>query len=89
MDHGAALLSKRGRYKPAPGWGLFALQVLAATALLAVFLMWAASSFEWLGPAVRDARRVLVLALVLLASAAIYFGALWAAGVKPRQLLGR
>ena len=82
-------LLRRGSYKPVPGWGVFALQVLAATALLAVFLMWAASSLEWVGPAVQDLRRVVVLGLVLLASAAIYFVALWAAGLKLRQLLGR
>ena len=82
-------LLRRGSYQPLPGWGLFALQVLAATALLAVFLMWAASSQEWMGPAVQDLRRVTVLGLVLLASALIYFVALWAAGLKLRQLLRR
>src|SRR5690606_30688446 len=41
------VLLRRGRYRPRPGWGLFALQVLAATALLAVFLTWAANSFPW------------------------------------------
>ena len=79
-------LLKRGSYVPAPGWGLFALQVLAATALLAVFLMWAAGGLRWVGPEVRDLQRVLVLGLVLLVSAAIYFVALWAAGLKLRRL---
>ena len=80
-------LVRRGRFKPSPGWGLFALQVLAATALLAIFLMWAAGSLAWVGPEVRDLQRILVMALVLLASAAIYFVALWAAGLKLRALL--
>ena len=80
-------LVRRGSFKPAPGWGLFALQVLAATALLAIFLMWAAGSLAWVGPEVRDLQRILVMALVLLASAAIYFVALWAAGLKFRALL--
>ena len=80
-------LVRRGSFKPAPGWGLFALQVLAATALLAIFLMWAAGSLAWVGPEVRDLQRILVMALVLLASAAIYFVALWAAGLKLRALL--
>ena len=80
-------LVRRGRFKPSPGWGLFALQVLAATALLAIFLMWAAGSLVWVGPEVRDLQRILVMALVLLASAAIYFVALWAAGLKLRALL--
>ncbi len=82
-------LLKRGSYKPLPGWGLFALQVFAATALLAVFLMWSAGAFNWAGPAVSDLQRVMVLALVLLVSAIIYFAALWAAGLKVRQLLRR
>ena len=80
-------LLKRGSYKPAPGWSLFALQVLAATALLAVFLMWAGSSLAWSGPAVHDFQRVMLLGLVLLVSAAIYFMALWAGGLKVRHLL--
>ena len=80
-------LLRRGTYKPAEGWGLFALQVLAATALLTVFLMWAGSNLQWSGPAVRDFQRILLLAMVLTASAAIYFVALWAAGLKVRQLL--
>ena len=82
-------LRKRGRYVPSPGWGVFALQVLAATALLALFLMWAASSLPWTGPAVRDLQRVGVLALVLAGSAGIYFVALWAAGLNLRGLLRR
>ena len=82
-------LLKRGSYQPLPGWGVFILQVLAATALLAVYLMWAASSLSWTGPGVQDLRRVLVLALVLLGAALVYFLALWAAGLKVRLLLRR
>ena len=52
-----------------------------------MFLMWAGSNLQWSGPAVRDFQRVLLLAMVLMASAAIYFLALWAAGLKVRQLL--
>jgi putative peptidoglycan lipid II flippase len=40
-------LRRRGSYTPAPGWGQFAMQVLAASALLAVFLMWGSSAFHW------------------------------------------
>ena len=45
---------KRGSYKPEPGWGLFVLQVLAACALLGLFLMWANSHFAWTGAARRE-----------------------------------
>lgn len=82
-------LVQRGRYTPSPGWATFGFQVVGATALLAVFLMWAASSLQWVGPQVHDLRRVAVLALVLLASAAIYFSALWGAGLKLRQFVRR
>ena len=82
-------LLKRGSYKPAPGWGIFALQVLAASALLAVFLMWSAQSVSWTALRADYFKRIGLLALVLCSSAAIYFGALWAAGLKVRKLMGR
>ncbi|MDP2370379.1 murein biosynthesis integral membrane protein MurJ [Rhodoferax sp.] len=80
-------LIRRGSYHPRPGWGLFVLQVLAASALLAVFLMWAASAVSWTQMASESWKRVGLLGLVLLASAAIYFSAIWASGLKLRRLL--
>jgi putative peptidoglycan lipid II flippase len=82
-------LRRRGSYKPAPGWGIFALQVLAASALLAVFLIWAAQSVSWTALRAQSFTRIGLLALVLFASAAIYFGALWAAGLKVQKLMRR
>ncbi len=82
-------LIRRGRYKPSPGWTMFVFQVVAATALLSVFLMWAASHVQWVGPNVQDLRRLLILALVMLGSALIYFTALWAAGLKLREFARR
>jgi putative peptidoglycan lipid II flippase len=82
-------LRKRGSYRPSPGWGVFALQVLAASALLAVFLLWSAQAVSWTGLRAESFKRIGLLALVLLASAAIYFGALWAAGLKVRKLMRR
>jgi len=80
-------LRMRGSYKPSPGWGLFALQVLAASALLAVFLMWAAGAVAWTQMASASWRRVGLLAGVLLVSALIYFSAIWASGLKLKRLL--
>ena len=80
-------LMRSGSYRPQPGWRLFALQVLAGSALLAVFLMWAASSFSWTPSDGDKLRRIGLMALVLAGSAIIYFGALWAAGLKLRRLL--
>jgi len=80
-------LLRRGSYKPLPGWGAFALQVLAASALLTVFLMWAASAFDWIRlPA---GLRIGLLALLLLGAAVIYLGAVWLAGLRFRQFLRR
>lgn len=82
-------LLKRGSYKPEPGWVVFVLQVIAACALLAIFLMWANSAVNWTQLRSESFKRIWLLALVLLASAAIYFGALWAAGLKLREFLRR
>ncbi len=82
-------LIKRGSYTPAPGWILFGLQVIAASALLAVFLLWAADTVNWIGLKHLYFQRIGLLALVLCTSAAIYFVALWVSGLKLRQLLRR
>ncbi len=83
-------LLRRGVFRPQPGWRLFALQVVAASALLAIFLMWAAGSVDWtqLG-GTQKFQRIALMALVLAGSGIIYFGALWAAGMKLRHLLRR
>ena len=80
-------LVRLGSYRPRAGWWIFSLQVLAATALLTIFLMWAAGNLGWQHAVVGDLRRLFTLAWVLLASAAIYFLALWAAGLKLQRLL--
>ena len=85
----AAGLLRRGSYRPVPGWGVFALQVIAASALLAIFLMWGAASFPWIGLRAERLQRVGLLAILLLGAGAIYFGALAAAGVKLRQFVTR
>jgi putative peptidoglycan lipid II flippase len=82
-------LIRRGSYKPAPGWGVFALQVVAASALLAVFLLWAAGAVNWTGLKAAYLQRIGLLAAVLFASAAIYFVALGVSGLKLRQLMRR
>jgi len=82
-------LLKRGSYRPEPGWSIFALQVLVATALLLLFLLWANGAFAWTQMRGEPLRRIMLLAMVLLACAAIYFAALWATGLKLRQFLRR
>ena len=82
-------LLRRGSYKPAPGWGLFTLRVIAATALLAVFLLWASTAVSWIGLKTAVLQRIGLMALVICAGAAIYFIALWVSGLKFKQLLRR
>jgi len=82
-------LIKRGSYKPAPGWGVFALQVVAASALLAVFLLWAAGAVSWVGLKTAYLQRIGLLAAVISAGSVMYFVALWAAGLKFRKLIRR
>lgn len=82
-------LVRRGSFVPRAGWGRLGLQVAGASALLAAFLWWAGGRFDWLGLQAHGLQRAGLLALLLAASALIYFGALAATGVKLRQLLRR
>lgn len=82
-------LMRRGSYRPLPGWGLFMLQVVAGSAVLAIFLIWAANNYAWLGLRETPFVRVALLGGVMLGAMLIYFGALWAAGLKLRHLLRR
>lgn len=82
-------LMRRGSYKPEPGWGVYILQVVAGCVLLAVFLMWANAHFDWTALRAEKLKRIGLLALVLLGSAAIYLAAVSVAGLKLRQLVRR
>ncbi len=79
-------LIRKGAYQPSPGWGRLGLQVLAASALLAVFLLWASAQVDWVH-AVQVGRRVLSLAMILAGAVVIYFGVLMLAGVQLRQFV--
>lgn len=82
-------LLKRKSYQPEPGWPVFALRVIFACLLLGIFLNWANGNFSWVALRADSFKRIWLLALVLLASAAIYFVALWGVGMKLRQLIRR
>nr|WP_240980283.1 murein biosynthesis integral membrane protein MurJ [Ramlibacter agri] len=82
-------LLKKGRYRPHPGWPMFALQVFAATALLAVFLMWANGSLPWVAWRAEPFKRIGAMALMMAASGVLYFGALRIGGLKLRQFVTR
>jgi putative peptidoglycan lipid II flippase len=82
-------LLRRGSYKPQPGWGKFALQVIAASALLAVLLLWGSQHFDWVEMKGHTLRRAGLLGALMVAAGVLYFGALWAAGLRLRQMLRR
>jgi putative peptidoglycan lipid II flippase len=82
-------LVRSGTYAPLPGWGRFALQVFAASALLAVFLMWGSSSVPWLALKAEKLQRVGLLALFVSGAVVVYFSAVWAAGLNLREFLRR
>ena len=82
-------LMRRGSYKPLPGWGRFALQVLAASALLLVYLLWAASAWDWTALRTQAVLRMGLMAVILSGAAVLYLGAVWACGLNLRQFLRR
>jgi putative peptidoglycan lipid II flippase len=82
-------LIRRKSYQPTPGWGLFLLQVLAATALLAIYLLWAANSFAWVALQNSVWQRLGLMALLLSGAFVLYLGAVWAAGLNLKQFLRR
>ena len=82
-------LLRRGAYKPVVGWGKYLLQVAAAAMLLGAFLGWGAHQWDWKALQAHEWQRIGLMTLMLAGSAAIYFGALWASGLKLRRLLRR
>lgn len=80
-------LVRRGAYRPAPGWSRFALQVIAASALLAVYLMWLNSHIAWTGFEGRALMRVVTLGLVVLGAVVVYFVTLLLSGLHLRQFV--
>lgn len=84
----AALLFRRlGRdavYLPQAGWGRFGLQLLVANALMAGLLLALAGDLsEWTSATALN--RAVRLTGTILAAVTLYFGALWALGVRVRD----
>jgi putative peptidoglycan lipid II flippase len=84
-------LLRKKTFVPQPGWSRFVMQVVAASALMAVFLMWANTSpmLPWLAMKSAILARAGLLVLVVTAAVAVYFSACWAAGLKVRAMLRR
>jgi len=82
-------LIRRGSFVPTTGWRRFTVQVLFASALLALFLFWSAQHFDWLALRQAEVQRAGLLALLLALAALLYFATLWLCGMRFRQLLRR
>ena len=80
-------LIKRGAYTPSPGWARFGLQVVAASALLAVFLMAMTTQVNWLAFEGRALGRVGLLTLCILGAVLVYFVTLLLSGLNLRQFV--
>ena len=82
-------LIRRKSYAPKPGWGIFVLQVLAGSALLMIYLLWADSAFPWMELRSESLKRAALLGLLIVGAGVLYLSAVWGAGLKPRQFLRR
>jgi len=82
-------LLRRGTYKPQPGWWRFALQVLLATGLLTALLVYAAAQLPWVAMRQEPWLRMLWMLGVLFTSVVLYFGILWATGLRFKAFLKR
>ena len=82
-------LKRGGWYTPTPGWGRFATTVLLATLAMSAVLGLAAWRIDWFGLVGQEGIRIGWLAASLGAAAAVYFGVLLAAGLRPRDFSRR
>lgn len=83
------MLYRRGSWRPQAGWGGFVAKVLVANLLLGAGLYWAAQAFDWVALGSQEWLRAGSLAAVLGGSALIYFAALAAMGLRPRDFARR
>ncbi|HEY8521962.1 MAG TPA: murein biosynthesis integral membrane protein MurJ [Gammaproteobacteria bacterium] len=73
--------------RPAPGWRRLAAQVIGACAAMIVFLLWGLDrAGDW--AAMSGWQRAGMLALLVVGGAAVYAGAAYALGLRPRELRG-
>lgn len=80
-------LKRRGHYTPAPGWGSFALKVVAASALMGGLMFAMAQRLDWLALGRTEGLRAGAMALALALSAAVYFGVLRLLGLRLRSFM--
>ena len=83
------LLRRRGLYVPAPGWGGFALRVVAASGVLGVLLAVAAQRIDWIELQAHAGQRAGAVAAVLCGVALVYFLQLHLSGLRLKAFLRR
>jgi putative peptidoglycan lipid II flippase len=82
-------LLRRKSYMPAPGWGIFVLQVLAGSALLVIYLLWAEQAVAWVDLRSESLKRLGVMGGALAGAVVLYLGAVSVAGLNLREFLRR
>jgi putative peptidoglycan lipid II flippase len=82
-------LRRRGTYMPQPGWGMFMAKIAVALALLAALLWFANARIDWIGLHSAWLIRAALLAALIGAAMAVYFGTLLLLGFRPRDFLLR
>ena len=78
-------LRRRGSYVPQPGWGGFLARIAVALLLLAAWLWWANSQFDWVALHTAWLRRLALVSAVVAAAVVVYFGTLLLLGFRPRD----
>ncbi len=79
-------LRSRGVYRPRAGWFAFAVRLAVALLVLGVFLAWSEKQFAWIAMRAEPGRRIAALGGIVVGGAALYFAALYAGGLRLRDL---
>ncbi|MEN9544457.1 MAG: hypothetical protein RLZZ598_1290 [Pseudomonadota bacterium] len=82
-------LWRRGSWRPAPGWALFLLRVAAASALMGLLLAGAEQRIDWIALGRNELLRAGWLAAAMAAAVLLYFGSLFAVGLRPQHFMRR
>ncbi|UXH80427.1 murein biosynthesis integral membrane protein MurJ [Roseateles amylovorans] len=82
-------LRKLGSYAPTPGWWLFGLRVVLASAAMGALQWWLAHHFDWVALGRHELVRAGWMAVSLGGSALLYFSVLLISGLNLRQFVRR
>jgi putative peptidoglycan lipid II flippase len=78
-------LLRRGVYRPQPGWAVFLLRLLFALSIFGVALWFMNQQFDWIALRAHPGARVGWLAVLISASALLYFLTLSATGMRLKD----